>query len=243
MALTFYWRCEEADFSAANGTTDYSAGDDIASANNSVSLDAAAAKYGSTGILVNAISEYYSFTPTSIISNSVGCLAFAFRLVNSMGVGDALFYARGTSSDDNVSIRIGSGGDELSLYIRQSGQSETELQTSAASLTTNTWYFVVARWDQPNNSRYIAVYDTDGTLIDDTGDLSTPYNLPNALNSAIRIGDSTGWGATKSVHFDNIFIGSAYDDPLDQNLTITSYAEYGAGGSSNGAAVYYYSQL
>jgi len=235
MALTLYWRCEGTTLDA---THDFSAADTTAATNNSPSLDAAAAKLGSTGILINGVSERYDFAPTSIISPATGTVAFWFRFMNSMVNLETFFLARGSaSSNDSITIGIGAGNDEVFLGIRRNGGTNVTLTTSAANMTTNTWYFIVASWDQPNSDRRIAVYDSSGTLLSENIDTTTAYDQPTALDASngIRFGDSSGWGATKVCHFDNIFIGSAYadGDTFFSNRDITSYTSYSTGGNTN----------
>ena len=249
MALTLFWRCEGATL---DGSHDYSAGDAVATANGSTTLDAAAAKIGSNGILINASSERYSFDPASIISTSVGSIGFWVRFVTSMpGAPHFYFYCRGTNSNDYLTIAsVGTGG-QVELQLRNNVGGLLPLSTASgtvdANMAADQWYFITASWDIANDDRRIRVYNSSGTLIQHHEDTSTDlasYEPANFTTGGLQIGDTSGWGATIVGHYDNIFIGSAYDDAdtFAEKRDIASYADY-AGGSSNGAAVYYYSQL
>jgi hypothetical protein len=113
---------------------------------------------------------------------------------------------------------------------------QVDLDTSGASLAAGNWYFVVGQWDQPNNSRRIAVYDSSGALLAENEDIATAYSAPTALDASdgLRFGDASGWGATRNGWFDNIFVGSAYTDAATflSNRDITSYTGYTVGGST-----------
>jgi hypothetical protein len=235
MALTFFWRCEG---TTLDGTDDFTAGDSTAAANNTPSISATAAKVGSNGILIDSSADGYRFAPTSIIERLAGTVAMWIQFPTAFAAtGQVFFFARGNAStNDNISIGVGTGSDEVRLGIRNASASEVTLETSGASLAAGSWYFVTASWDQPNNSRKIAVYDSSGALLAQNEDTTTVYDAPAALDAAdgLRFGDATGWGATTNGWFDNLFVGSAYTDAATflSNRDITSYTEYSTGGSA-----------
>jgi hypothetical protein len=235
MALTFFWRCEG---TTLDGTHDFTAGDNTATANNTPSISATAAKVGSNGILIDSSADGYRFAPTSIIARLVGTVAFWFQFpVTFAATGQVFFFARGNASvNDHISIGVGTGGDEVRLSISNASSGGAELETSGASLAAGSWYFVTASWDQPSNSRKIAVYDSSGTLLAQNEDTTTAYDAPAALDAGdgLRFGDASGWGATRNGWFDNTFVGSAYTDAATflSNRDITSYTEYSTGGSA-----------
>lgn len=235
MALTFFWRCED---TTLDGTNDFTASDNTATANSTPSISATAAKVGSNGILIDSSSDGYRFAPTSLIDRLVGSVAMWFQFpVTFVASGQTFFLSRGNASaNDFIAIGGGTGGDEVRLSISNASTTVVNLETSGASLAAGNWYFVTASWDQPNNDRKIAVYNSSGTLIAQNEDTSTAYDAPAALDAGdgLRFGDASGWGATRNGWFDNIFVGSAYTDAATflSNRDITSYTEYAAGSSA-----------
>ena len=122
-----------------------------------------------------------------------------------------------TGTDDST-------GRELLLRIRMAGGANVTLATTAADLQLNTQYFVVARWDEPNNDRRLEVYDSAGSLITAVEDLTTNYDQPSGINE-LRIGRTSGMN--NDMHIDNVFIADAYAEALEDFYNITSYTDYG----------------
>jgi hypothetical protein len=229
MAVTFFWRCEGTTLDA---THDFSAGDTSAAANATPSISATAALVGSNGILCDSAGDRYNFAPTSIIDPAEGAVAMLFRFPSAVPNDDVFFLARGSASaNDNINLQI-TGTDEITLTIRNAASGAVTLATTAANITAGTTYGVVARWDQPNSSRRLEVYDATGTLIQAVQDLATGFTAPAALDAAdgLRFGDSSGGLGT--CYLDNCFVADAYAEPLEDNLLITSWTEYddGSGG-------------
>jgi hypothetical protein len=71
------------------------------------------------------------------------------------------------------------------------------------------------------------VYDLLGTLLHQTEDLSTNYDQPVAFDDAtgFRIGATTV--DSTAYHLQNIMVSSNYDEPLQNNIMIESFTEYG----------------
>lgn len=227
MALKFFWRCEG---TTLDGTHDYSIGDTTATANGTPTISATAARIGSNGVLIDA-SEWYEFdTPDTIVNRLTGSAAFWFQCPTAFpSSGQVIgFYSRGATFENSISVRM-SGTDELNLRIDSTtGPVEQSLLTTAANIAVGNWYFVVVRWDQPNNDRCIEVYDTSGTLIQKVEDTSTAYTAPTELNDSgggLRYGNVSG--STNTLYIDNVFVADSYAEPLQDYLTITSYVGYG----------------
>lgn len=231
MALTFFWRCETETLS---GTHDYTAGSDTtATANGSITLDASAARAGSLGILSNASSEQYRFdAETTVWSRLNGTVAM---WVQWSTAASAPFAQVGDDSGftENITLHLVGSGD-LRMRIDEDGAGQSNIQTSGGLLAANTFYFVTCSWDQPNNSRRIAVYDTSGALVDSATDTSTAFTAPVALvgGDRFRIGELAGSGPTWKI--DNVFVGNAYLDYVTflANRDITSYTSFSAGSST-----------
>ena len=245
MALRFFWRCEG---TTLDGTHDYSASDTTATANGSVSIDAAAARVGSNGILVAAGGQHYRFDNTTIGNDltTEGSMAFSFRVTaNPAGLSDFGVKLRGAGSNDYFQTRIvnsytGNAG-QIRFVTKSSDTGGTEVSLTPSSagnaLEDAVWYGVVVRWDQVASLRRLEIYDVDGVLIeavDNTSGFVAPISFTST--TGIRIGEDSGFAVT--AHIDNVFIADAYDEPLEDFLDITSYTEYGAaGGDPEGSLI------
>jgi hypothetical protein len=240
MALTLYWRCESTtlDWNGSSGNDFYASGGD-STADGSF-LSATAAKYGTNGILADAVGEVCSFDPQFILDPLEGQVAFAVKFVTSVPASNSvIFDVRSDTTTDKIDIRLRGTGD-IGLFVVKDGVGNSIIETSGVGMTTGVWYFIVAKWESAaagGPRRSIAVYDTNGTIISATTNPSTStsaYDSPTELGptgNRLRIGDYSGWISGNSAHFDNLFCASSYDDPIADNLTITAYSQYGASGS------------
>lgn len=235
--LTFFWRAEG---TTLDPTDDFSAGDTTATANNSPAISATGARVGSNGMVFDGVSERYDFNPASILTPGEGAVGGWFQFPSVFpGTGSAnVFLVRGTNSNDYVRITTQSVVSErrLTFVIRNNGGSDLTLQMSAGNLTAGNWYFFVGRWNSSIDYRSIAAYDTTMTLVNETIDNTTDFtaNVPAdfASTSGLRLGDTTG--TTGTLYIDNVFAASNYDEPIQDNATITSYTAYDAGGGTSG---------
>lgn len=231
MALKFFWRCEG---TTLDGTHDYSAGDTTATLTSGAAINTDAARIGTNGLDCPTIGDYASFAISSgdLISQSVGALAFSFRLVAFLP-SNSLFQAKNSANSSQITVQmIGTDdatGRELQFRIRLHGGIDKSVGTTAANLALNTWYAVVCRWDEPANDMRIEVYDAAGSLITAVEDLATNFDQPTGLDS-LRIGETLNFGSS-DFHIDNVFIADTYAEPLENFLDITSYTEYGASGA------------
>ena len=226
MGLSFFWRLEG---TTLDGTHDFvaSGADGSATANAGASLDAAAARIGSTGGLYSASSsDQHRFDiAAELIDRLVGSIALSVRMDTAPTGFQAILALYG--ADGNFVIEL--GADEVRASVNLEGTGETQLTTDGASLVEDEWYGIVFRWDHANDLRRIEVYDDTDTLItfaESTAAWTAPANLVNS--SGFRLGNVSGTDSL--VHIDNVFIADAYDEPLEDNFQITSYTEYDAGG-------------
>lgn len=230
MALTFFWRCEA---TTLDGTDDFSAGDTTATANNTPAISATGARIGTNGLVFDAVSERYDFNPASIWNRLTGSAAFSFQFPSAIpSAGQIFLFIRANASaNDNISVEIGAS-QELTLRIRNSTGTNVTLTTTAVNLTAGNWYSVVIRWDQPNNDRSISVYNSSDVLIETVSDTTTAYDAPTALDATngFRLGDSSG--SIGTLYIDNVFVADSYSEPLENNLSITSYTSYNSGGAA-----------
>jgi len=238
MALTFYWRCEATDFSAANGTTDYSAGSAVGTNVNSPSYSETARLVGSTpqtGLLIDA-DERVEFSATSIVGASAGCVALWVTVTSITSDPEIFFEADDVSTAHCFSI-VTTAGIETStgtakLIINRGQAGVNEVEALSANLALNTPYFFIAAWDDTANDRYIGVYNSSGALIVANEDPTTNWT-GTGTPTVFKIGNSGGFRG----YIDNVFIGNAYADKdvFLSNRNITSYASYSTGSSAKAA--------
>lgn len=227
MARTFYWRCEGTTL-ANNGTDDLWASDNTATAIGSPAIGSGAARVGSNGIVISEGSEGYWFDITGLCSRLLGNVGLWFRFSGSYPAG-TLFEI---SDDSNTAhhIRLSTTGtDELRMSVRNPDVGPpVTLDTTAANLAADTWYFIVAKWDQANSDRRIEVYNSDMSLRHAVENTSTAYDPPTTV-TRFNIGEVTNVGGM-TIHLDNIFVGDGYDDDLVAIATIAAWSEIGGGG-------------
>lgn len=219
MALTLFARCEG---ETLDGTHDYSAGDTTWAASGGATITSAAARIGSNGMRFVTASDMYTLDAASIVSVNQGAIAFSFRVASWVN-GTIIFDVIGTAANDTLKVEL-TAGDELLFRHRGSGQLNTTIATTNASLTTGTWYGVVVRWNPTTDARKIEVYNASNTLIEE---VESTAEAISPQTDFISIRPQTN--STVDVDIDNILIGDSYSDPLQNNLTITSYTEYGGG--------------
>jgi len=200
--VTFWWRAEALDFSATNGTDDYSPSDDIAAASDSVTVNAAAKYLGTNGLDVADGGKYVTLTPTAgdMLSYVEGRFGFWLR-VTTWEAGVALF--RLSKDGDNDLVLWTSGTDELYLKWEGGGVIADHNLTSDANIGTGTWYFIEIAWKQSTPYRQIFVNGSAPT-----------QNNDSAAIAAWTDGDDAEYlylgaigGTTVDVHMDN-FMGS-----------------------------------
>ena len=237
MSIKLFWRCEGTSLS---GTHDHSDGDTSTSGINGGALTAEAARIGSFGILrPSSQAGGFNFNAPGIFpgtvtapTDSVGSIALSVFYPVAVDTGTSTAAGlrfRGTASpNDNFGFRpTGTGGYKFSMQSVAGGTINLATQDL---ITVGSWFGVVARWDFPNNKRRIELYDASGTKIDEAEDYATNIQafIPPDISSGTN-GINTGTaGASfaQNIYYDNLFIANAFDEPLQNNLTITSYTEY-----------------
>ena len=230
-APTFFWRMEG---TTLDGTHDFTAGDSTAALNSLAAINTDAVRIGTNGLDCPTSSDHAQFDVSSgdLISQSVGSLGFWFRL-QSFTSGASLFRAHNTGTINNhIQVELSGTDDatgrEIGLRIRLNLAINAVLVTTDADLQLDTWYRLVVRWDEPNSDRRIEVYNDDGAARTSIEDLTTDFDQPTGINTMF-VGDATG--GTLDLHMDNFVIANAYNEPIEDNLTITSYTAYGGGAS------------
>lgn len=225
-SVNFFWRAED---TTLDGTHDFSAGDTTAELQSTAVIDPGAAFIGTNGLDIPSSADNARFDITSgdLIDVDTGAIAFWFRLITFSGgtLFNALQVANGAH---NITIfPIGTDdatGREISFRVRRGGGLNVSISTTDADLALNTWYAVVARYDEPNSDMRIEIYNDDGSLRGTPAeDLNTNFDQPGALDR-LNIGEASGTASDR--HMDNIFIADDYNEPLEDKLFITSWTEY-----------------
>lgn len=193
--ITLWWRCEGLTLGAA----DYSAGDTSVSTFSGADINTDAVKIGTNGCDYPTVDDYHSLTVTGddIVSDEEGRLGSYVRFV-SMADGGKLGEVYG---DANNYLRFATTAtDELRFRWVANGVTATDLDTAAANLATNTWYYVEFAWKRSTNYREIFV---DGVS---AGSSSAALgNFATAVTS-FRPGSATG--TNNDHHQDNIAISN-----------------------------------
>lgn len=196
-SIIFWWRCEAADFSGTNGTTDYSAGDDIGALASAAAINTDAVKYGTNGLDLPTPSDYILFDPPIAALEEEGRIGFWMRLTSFTDTRRLVNVTE--DAGDFFYIQL-DGTDELEFYWYDAGTARTEFITSGANLTTATWYFVEAAWKTSTDYREIFVNGTS------YGSSSATIENFDTAPAWIAFGDGTG--TAQDTHTDNIIIST-----------------------------------
>jgi len=208
--ISFYWRCESATL---DPTHDYSAGDTTAVGSTGARLSAAGAKLGTNGLEAYATDGYYSFTSTNIVSVFSGSVGFWFKYTTWVQ-GDAVFNC--PFSEGYIQIQTGATQGTLQGKLRNTGYGDANVNTSTSPMLSNTWYFLVLRWDHTTDLLKIEVYNENLTLREST---QMALTWPPPLNDHTEFAFGT-WEMRICV--DNIFISQSYSEPLQNYALYTS---------------------
>lgn len=224
-APLFFWRAEG---TTLDGTHDFTGGDTTVTF-NSAALDGAAARVGSNGVYIDDSFSYGTFAVSSsdIADSEEGAIGFSVQFVSSLS-GVHLIALQG-SGNDYIAVRR-SNTDEVSLRYRNGTIGyDVTIETTDVNLTTGVWYGIVARWNRTAGDLRLEVYDAagdpEGTPVEN---LSAGITSGAPAITSLDIGDWYGDG--HGAYYDNIFVADTYSEPLEDNLVITSYTEYGGGG-------------
>ncbi len=230
-SAVFFWRAEGTTLSA----TDDLSPDTSATANGGVSISNTAEKVGTNGILTTNQQDYYIFDPTGICSTTQGAFGGWIQFKTAVPAAGVQFLTRcfdASGAVSEVSLAM-ANSQEVRLTLVSSGGTSSFLVTSACNIAVDTWYFVVARYHIANDDRFIACYDSSGTLIDSVSDLTTDLaaSAPSGLTE-FRVGNPSA--NTNAIWADNIFVSQTYAEPLEDFHSITSFVPTYSAGPTNG---------
>jgi len=226
--ITFFWRCDtddsggEIDFSATNGTSDYSVADDVGTISSSLVADASAKYSGTLGLDVPTAYDRITFTngATPIIS-ATGGVGFWLNVQSTPTADSEIF--KYYDGDEWIRIRFLSGDvNEIQGNI-YSDSTNRNVATSTLNMTQDgsTWYFVVYMWDFGSDIHGIYVYNTSGTLLDSDVDSEELGSIDFASDDTIIIGDAAGIASDKWI--DLVIITNDYARSLKDMRTFTTW--------------------
>lgn len=225
MAITFFWRCEGTTLSS---TDDLPGTDTSATATGTPAINATAALVGSNGIEISTAAEYYSLdSEDAVLNAAAGAIGFYLRIQTFATDGNVLWLKMNSASNDFVRVIFNNTtNNHLRFTIKNNGVASVHLD-SAYAVSTATTYFVVVKWDNSASDRRIEIYDSGGSLLDATEDLSTGWTSPAEsypVTDGMQFGENVG--TVCAYYLDNIFIGTAYSDgaTIYTNRDITTWA-------------------
>ena len=155
-SIVFWWRAEALDFTATNGTLDYTAGTDTTfSTNNTPAINTDAVKYGTNGLDIDSSQDYiYIGTPSTTLDDegSISFWIYFNAFVDEAGLG--LIDEDDWQNRSNLRLN---GTDELEFRWTDHGVDRTHLITTSANITTGQWYYFQFVWKTSTNYREIFV--------------------------------------------------------------------------------------
>lgn len=232
MALTFFWRGEDVNLDA---THDFSAGDTIGTLASGATISSTAARIGTNGVLgAVSVGSSVTFTPAGIFpgtstapADSVGCMAcsYQWKVAYPGGAQATGLRFRGTSASNAIGLFTA-----VTTELRFSIGNPTvtiDLTTVGMNFTFNLWYGLLARWDLPNNKRKLEIYDASNVLLYSIEDTSTDLSsaIPTEVDNLFNVGVKAA-GNANTTWADCFMVGNTYNEPLQNNLTKSSYTLY-----------------
>lgn len=243
MALKFYWGLEAN--STTLGASDYSAGDTVADTHTGNTFGAAGAKLGSYGLIGASGSaantgfnaETGILTASGQIGSAVGSCGYWWQAEtvfpgNNLANGFRLYRTAVANGLRVMSVT----GSKLRLLAQNPGAEQVEA-APAAALSTGTWYFLVPRWDVPNDKIKLEIYeDAGGSTLSLTDEAETTTGIQTVLNETdfggagsafefIQFGVKSS-GTASRIFTDNIIVCNTYDALIQNNAFITDYSQY-----------------
>ena len=213
--IVFWWRAEALDFTATNGTLDYSAGNPSPAVNGSLVVSEAAAKYGTYGLDVDASLEYlYYATPSATLDDE-----FKFGAWVRITTWFNTFVIFGPYYSTNNFIRFMLTDDnELTLIWKDNSIERTALTTVDLSLGAG-WHWIEVAAKTADNYRQIWV---DGASVATT--TASDISSFSSAVSTFYMGTYLNSGAA-DVHMDNVIISTDSTDDFTDCKDLLEWPE------------------
>ena len=265
MALTYFWRGESTTIDA---THDYSAGSDLVTR-----IGTTASTGGTAGISGGGAAEsagslqggYGTFAGTVVGSTADGvtypstlefAMACSFKLTGTVGgaFGRSVGFMRLNGNQTNE-IDVGMDLDEKLFVEAESTYTLLPLTkriTLATTPVADQWYGLVLRWSTPDSKFKLELYTHNGsyggaaTLVESSE--NTDAGLGDYTPAFLSSGSSAlAWfkqsGYSHGQVWDNMMVANNYDEPIQDNFTISSYTEYNAAPPSSPAHIFPVNEL
>ena len=238
MALKFYWRCESSTFTG----DDYSSGDNTPTDSN-ITYGTDGAKVGTNGMISAAsVAAQSVFTASGILANSgdidtsVGSCGYWWKAETAfpgsgLTNGFRIYYS---AVGNGMYVETRSGNFLRFELANPVPESMTACEIDTA-LSADTWYFIVVRWDIPNDRVKLEVYTDAGGGTLNLVDSSEVTSGVSAVINSTDLGGSTWtaiqWGVKASstayrTFTDNIILSDVYNAPIQGNAFITTDGDY-----------------
>jgi len=206
--ITFWWRAEALDFSGGNGTTDYSAADDIAEVLSAGTI-AAVGKMGN-GIDLPTSSDTVYFNDGAIgsmITSVEGRLGFWLRYTTWAANG---VIVRVYDNDGSYFTITMTNSDELTFNWRDNYGGVISYETTGdpvAACEQPSWCFVEVAWKPATNYREI--------FFDGVSKGSSSAAIDAFAGDPVDFRFSTVGAGSGDVHIDNPIVSSVSTDDLN----------------------------
>jgi len=216
--VVFWWRLSSeddpaGDFSATNGTDDYSVGDDVADSFTSTegSSYGNSAVYSSPwGFNVNGASDYIKFaSPTSTLDEAGKIGMWVYFNSHTTQVG----FFRVYYNDTNVVQLLVNTNGTIRLGWQDNGGGWQNCD-STATISDSTWYFIEGDWNTTNDTQHVTI---DG---------GTPKSCTESIDpfasdpTFIYFGNSSASVTDASYNLDNPIISSDDTDDLETYCSV-----------------------
>lgn len=208
IALSFFWGMEGTTYYDAEVALGSGSGT-LLSAGTGSSVSTVTYKVGTHAYLgAGSGSETgVEFAPAANIDHLKGSVGFWFRRPSSNDL-QGLFLLR--YDDDNRIFILTPDSDKLRWFYKAANTGFDITVTTGTSLSLNTWYFLIMRWDKAGNAYSIAVYDDSETLMFSSSSTASTGTWAGSPTS-MKIGD---WVATSRSQFlDSVMVSA--DDQAD----------------------------
>jgi hypothetical protein len=222
MAVVFYSRLDSLTLDATHELTNVAMSFTAAGTTSFAS----AAGFAGNGLLCEAANSYLdSGNVETLISPSAGSCGLMIRFPSTVPT----FGDRVTVVNVNATEAIRLNISSNSFQLQWTANSATVSVLANVTLSSNTWYGVVVRWNQPNNRLELEMYDANGDALGSWSH-GAAFNAWTTATRSFRVGANTS--AANTGHYDNFFISDDPDEPIQNNFSINSITSY-----SSGAAV------
>ncbi len=227
-----FWGCQDVDITAESGTTDFSAGDKIASPTGTgLTLTTSAAKLGATGVYTDSSGDYYSFDVSAgdLVDGTSGCMGAWFQYPSSYPGTSEIIAARTTSGSAN-GVRLqfsGSSSARTMSAVFQDGTNTTTVTSGSTNqISAGNWYWGEVCWNAApsagSDTLYLNVYNSSLTFITAASASTTTATMAAVTPTLLRVGRTNSANAA-DVYIDHPIVSADHTDDLS---TCANQANY-----------------